>query len=202
VSQDASTLTPRQQAIYQFICETIRKRGYGPTVREVGKRFNIRSPNGVVCHLRALEQKGFIERRAHAARAIWPRGHSMLLRPVTLYGRVAAGAPIVAQEVPGELDLGDLFSDPKVIALEVQGSSMIEDHIQDGDYILVRRQPDAQNGQRVVAVVDGEVTLKRFYRERNRIRLEPANEAMQPIYVTPDRNIEIVGVLVGVIRRC
>jgi repressor LexA len=202
---DLSTLTGRQREIYDFIRKKIETRGYGPTVREIGLAFGIKSPNGVMCHLKALETKGIIIREGFSARAIqlvdYKLGGGTEL---PLFGAVAAGSPIEAAEVaPDEkLNFNDLFGGPNHYALKVRGQSMIEDHIEDGDFVVIRKQEDAQNGERVVAMIDNEVTLKKFYRERGQVRLEPANGNMAPIHVDPASDAKILGVLVGVLRKC
>ncbi|HLA85040.1 MAG TPA: transcriptional repressor LexA [Thermoguttaceae bacterium] len=194
-------LTERQRNVYDFIRDKIRGRGYGPTVREIGEHFDIRSPNGVVCHLKALEKKGLISREANRSRAIQLSGDPLGGRGLPLAGRIAAGVLHEAIEQREELDLGRMFDtdDRELFALEVSGESMIEDQIADGDYVIVRRQATARKGQTVVALTDeGEATLKRWFPEKGRIRLEPANSSMKPIFV---KNANILGVLVGVVRK-
>jgi repressor LexA len=198
---DLDSLTSRQREIYNFIRSKIQGRGYGPTVREIGVHFQIKSPNGVMCHLKALQKKGLIHREPNMSRAI-----QLLEDPVSpqqmglkLVGRIAAGHPIEAIEQADELTFTDWVEPGDKFALQVQGESMIDEHIADGDFVIIRRQEQARDGQ-IVAVRDddGEATLKRFYRERNRIRLEPANRTMKPIF--RDR-VNILGVLVGVVRK-
>jgi repressor LexA len=200
---DFSRLTAKQRQIYEFIKDKIEARGYGPTVREIGDAFGIVSPNGVMCHLNALVSKGFILRKGKSARAIQLVDHR---RPGTaelpLLGLVAAGSPTQAVEQEDKLDFGDLFVGTDHYALKVRGQSMIEDHIDDGDFVVIRKQETAENGERVVAMIDNEVTLKRFHRERGQIRLDPANGRMQPIYLDPKADNRILGVLVGVLRKC
>ncbi len=198
---DLSQLTRRQREVYEFIREKIRSRGYGPTVREIGRHFNIRSPNGVMCHLRALERKGLITREPNMSRAIMLTGETPRGGGLPLLGQIAAGVLHEAIQQQEELDLGALFSGENLVALQVRGDSMIEDQIADGDYVILRRQETARPGQIVVALTDeGEATLKRWYPEpeNQRIRLEPANSAMEPIYV---KNARVLGVVVGVVRR-
>ncbi len=195
------SLTPRQSEVYSFIRQRIRARGYGPTVREIGAQFGINSPNGVMCHLKALERKGFIRREANMSRAIQLATEPAHDRSLPLAGRIAAGVLHEAVEQRERVDFGALFdgADHDLFALEVSGDSMIDDQIADGDYVVVRRQPTASKGQIVVAVTDeNEATLKRWYPERNRIRLEPANKRMKPIYV---KNARVLGVVVGVVRK-
>jgi repressor LexA len=201
---DFSQLTERQREIYEFIRDKIENRGYGPTVREIGNAFHIMSPNGVMCHLNALVKKGLILRQGRSARAIQLVDHQ---RPgvteLPLMGAVAAGQPIQAVASDERLNLGDLFAGRDHYALKVRGQSMIDDHIDDGDYVVIRRQETAENGECVVAMIDNEVTLKRFHRDKGQVRLEPANGKMQAIVVGPDaQNCSILGVLVGVLRKC
>ena len=199
---DFSQLTDRQRQIYDFIREKIESRGYGPTVREIGTAFEILSPNGVMCHLNALVKKGLILREGRSARAIQLVDHRRPGAELPLLGTVAAGAPMAATEQDERLSFGELFGGPNHFALRVKGRSMIEDHIQDGDYVVIRKQETAQNGERVVAMIDEEVTLKRFHSDKGQIRLEPANGEMRPIEVDPNSDARILGVLVGVLRRC
>ena len=199
---DFSTLTLRQREIYDFIRSKIEGRGYGPTVREIGQNFDIKSPNGVMCHLKALEKKGLIDRQKFSARAIQLLGHQPSHTGLPLLGAVAAGAPIAAAAQDDRLDFAEMFGGPNHYALRVRGQSMIEDHIADGDFVVIRQQEEAPNGERVIAMIDGEVTLKRFYKEKHHIRLEPANGKMQPIIVDSRSDSRILGVLVGVLRKC
>jgi repressor LexA len=199
---DLGQLTERQREIYEFIRDKIQSRGYGPTVREIGTAFQIKSPNGVMCHLKALEKKGLIKREGFAARAIQLIDHRVPGSGLPLLGQVAAGSPTQAVAQEERLEFNDLFAGPNHFALRVSGQSMIEDHITDGDYVVIRKQETAENGARVVAMIDDQVTLKRFYREKNRIRLEPANGSMDPIIVDGTEDPRILGVLVGVMRKC
>ncbi|MCY2963443.1 MAG: transcriptional repressor LexA [Planctomycetota bacterium] len=195
---DKSILTAKQRAIYDFIKEKILVRGYGPTVREIGSGFKIKSPNGVMCHLKALEKKGLITRESGMSRAI------QLTEPLNrvalpLHGRIAAGNPIQAVEQQEHIDFGSLFEGDSQFCLRVAGNSMIEAQIADGDYVVVRKQRTARDGEIVVALLNGEeATLKRFFKEPNRIRLEPANSTMQPIY---SAHVDVLGVVTGVIRK-
>jgi repressor LexA len=198
---DLELLTPRQREIYTFIRSKIQGRGYGPTVREIGLEFDIKSPNGVMCHLKALQKKGLIHREPNMSRAIQMLDEPTGAPPsgLKLVGRIAAGQPIEAVEQDEELGFSEWEGADDKFALRVSGDSMIEDHIADGDYVVIQRQEVARDGQ-IVAVRDddGEATLKRLFRERNRVRLEPANKTMKPIY--RDR-VDILGVLVGVVRK-
>jgi repressor LexA len=198
---EPDALTPRQREIYEFIRSKIQGRGYGPTVREIGTHFHIKSPNGVMCHLKALQKKGLIHREPNMSRAIQLLEDSPTAQPrgLKLVGRIAAGQPIEAIEQNDELTFGEWTDSGDKFALKVTGDSMIEAHIADGDFVVIKKQEQARDGQ-IVAVRDddGEATLKRLYRDRNRIRLEPANKAMKPIF--RDR-VNILGVLVGVVRK-
>jgi len=199
---DFSQLTPRQREIYEFIRDKIESRGYGPTVREIGEAFEIKSPNGVMCHLKALEKKGLIIRKGFSARAIQLVDHRPPAAELPLMGLVAAGQPLSAVQQDERLNFNDLFGGRNHFALKVKGQSMIEDHIDDGDYVVIRPQDTAENGERVVAMIDNEVTLKRYHRDKGQVRLEPANSKMQPIVVDPHSESCILGVLVGVLRKC
>lgn len=199
---DFSQLTDRQRAIYDFIRDKIENRGYGPTVREIGLAFDIKSPNGVMCHLKALEKKGLIKREGFSARAIQLIDHRAPGAGLPLLGLVAAGTPTQAVAQEERLEFTDLFGGPEHYALRVRGQSMIDNHIDDGDFVIIRKQASAENGECVVAMINDEVTLKRFYRDKTHIRLEPANGQMQPIVVDATESPQILGVLVGVVRKC
>ncbi len=197
---DLNALTPRQKEIYEFIRDKIQGRGYGPTVREIGQQFDIKSPNGVMCHLAALQKKGLIHREKKISRSIQllhdpvsaPRG-------VKLVGRIAAGQPLEAVETEEELEFGEWENADDKFALRVTGDSMIEAHIADGDFVIIKKQTAARDGQ-IVAIrdEDGAATLKKFFKEKNRVRLEPANKTMKPIFRD---KVNILGVLVGVVRK-
>lgn len=194
-------LTDRQQRVYEFIREKIVNRGYGPTVREIGEHLDIRSPNGVMCHLRALERKKMIRRDANKSRAIEltePVRRSFM-RGLPLVGRVAAGACTLAFEQDEKIDFADMFERDDRFVLEVTGDSMIDAHIADGDWVIIQKQSYAYPGQIVVAQTEeAESTLKYWFPESGRIRLQPANSRMAPIYVD---NATILGIVIGVVRR-
>jgi repressor LexA len=201
---DLESLTTRQKEIYLFIKSKIHGRGYGPTVREIGNEFDIKSPNGVMCHLKALQKKDFIDREPNMSRAISLKGESAMApvpsNGVKLLGRIAAGQPIEAvEQADEELEFTEWEGADDKFALRVTGESMIDAHIADGDYVIIHRQEQARDGQ-IVAVRDeeGEATLKTFFKERNRVRLEPANKTMKPIFRD---KVDIIGVLVGVVRK-
>src|SRR5436305_1558639 len=224
------TLTERQEKILAFIKKSIQDQGYPPTIREIGEHFGIRSTNGVNDHLKALERKGYLLRGELKSRALsvidggksaapagrFPKlGKREVLSPagggetveIPVIGKVAAGAPILAQENITDhvridsMLLGD--SGKRVFALKVTGDSMIGDGILDGDYIFVRKQLQAGSGEIVVAMIEDEATVKRFYPEGDRIRFQPSNPRLKPIYVSRDdfRETQIIGVVVGVYRK-
>jgi repressor LexA len=196
-------LTTRQAAVFEFIKDRVQGRGYGPTVREIGEHFQISSPNGVMCHLRALERKGLLHRVQKKGRAI---ARAIELAPeitaeekgMPLAGTVAAGLTTLAFEQADRVDFAQMFSKKNLFALRVKGDSMIEAQIADGDYVVIKKQRTAQPGQMVVAQTpEGEATLKYWHPEANRIRLQPANSSMQPIYV---KEASVMGVVIGVVR--
>jgi len=195
------TLTNRQREIYEFIRNKIDQRGYPPTVREIGDAFGIKSPNGVMCHLNALVKKGLINRAQQSARAIQLADRTSNVAELPLVGAVAAGAPILANATDDRFNFTDMFGGPDHFVLKVRGTSMIEDHIADGDYVVIRQQETAENGERVVAMIDNEVTLKKFQRSAGQIVLHPCNGAMDPIYVDPESEARVLGLLVGVLRK-
>ena len=193
-------LTDRQKDVYEFIRDKIRNRGYGPTVREIGEQFDISSPNGVMCHLKALEKKGLITREPNMSRAI-----QLAAEPIEERGCRWPGASPPAcctrrsSRTSGSTSRPCSARTRTCSCCKVTGDSMIEAQIADGDYVVVRKQRTARDGQIVVAQTDeGEATLKRSILEKNRIRLEPANSTMKPIYV---KNAKVLGVVVGVVRK-
>lgn len=198
-------LSSRQRQILDYIKDMVRAKGYPPSVREIGEAVGLSSSSTVHSHLEKLEQLGFIRRDPTKPRAIdvldeapW---RQKAVTPVPLIGRVTAGQPILAVEnieetypLPTEL-----VGDDNVYMLTVQGESMINAGILDGDYVLVRDQDTARNGEIVVALVDGEgATVKRFFREKDCVRLQPENNHMEPIY---SRDVAILGKVIGVFRR-
>lgn len=192
-------LTKRQLDVFYFIRDKIQSRGYGPTVREIGDAFDISSPNGVVCHLKALEKKGLISREKNMSRAIQLKMEVEDRVGLPLAGRIAAGVLHEAISQDERVDFGSMFSQHDHFVLEVTGDSMTEAHIDDGDYVVVKQQSSAPSGSIVVAETDdGEATLKYWFPEKNRIRLQPANGTMKPIYV---KNAKVRGVVIGVVRK-
>jgi repressor LexA len=212
------TLTDRQRQALDYITECLNARGYPPTLREIGEHMGIRSTNGVNDHLKALERKGYLVREELKSRALRPVDY---LDPrkrekqqaeerveVSIVGRVAAGDPILAEEnvidrvVVDRYFLGAVKA-KEVFGLVIRGESMIEDGIFDGDYIFVRKQSTAERGEIVVAMIEGEATCKRFFPEGERVRLQPSNSTMEPIFIDREqfRSIDILGKVVGVYRR-
>lgn len=193
-------LTKRQKEILDFIRKYRRDNGISPTQREIRETFQLSSFGTVQKHLKRLEEKGALSREWNRSRGIAPKEGGESSRGVPLLGLVAAGRPIEpfpheeAIEVPATLlGKGEHF------VLRVRGESMIEDGILDGDFVVVARREKAESGQTVVALVRGEATLKRYYAEGARIRLQPANSAMRPLMVDA-RDVTIQGVVTGLIR--
>lgn len=210
----ARKITKRQQQIYDFIKEYQQERGYPPSVREMAAAVGLSSPSTVHAHLSALEARGLLKRDATKPRAIElfnEDGSSVSVSKaeeepargtvsLPLVGRVAAGIPILAEQ-----NIEDTFTVPTEIAtdqgsfvLEVHGDSMVNVGIYNGDYIIVREQHSAMNGEIVVAMIDGAATVKTFYKEQGRVRLQPENDTMEPIYAV---NPTILGKVVALMRR-
>ena len=208
-------LTKRQQAVLDSIEKCIKEKGYGPTVREICSDLGLCSPSTVHVHLKTLEQKGYIVRDPLKSRSISLSPDYMnlkdpvsnVVRPsfskivdVPLVGNVAAGEPILAEEnITDTISLPtDIVGDSASFMLSVRGDSMIEAGINDGDFVVVKEQPVANNGDIVVAIIDDGATVKRFYKEKGHIRLQPENSSMEPI-ITSD--CAIAGKVVAVFRR-
>ncbi len=209
VDKKKPVLTTQQQRIFDYIRHYIQQNGYPPAIRDIGNAFGIASPNGVMCHLRALQKKGYIQRdeknelRGGRARAITIPGVTSGGFSLPLLGVVAAGKTIEAVEQDDRLEMKDLFGADGLYVLKVRGTSMIESQIADGDFVIIKKQDSADNGEKVVAMVDKAMTLKKFYKKKDQIRLEPCNSTMDPILVDPlQQNVAVLGVLVGVIRKC
>ncbi len=224
----ADLLTDRQQQILDFITGSINERGFPPTLREIGEHFGIRSTNGVNDHLKALEKKGHLRREDLKSRAMRPvvldnvvslaeRRHQLGsamplpiadddLVEINIVGRVAAGQPILAVENVEDtvrIDRVLVGGHREVFGLRIVGESMIEDGILDGDYVFVKKTPTARPGDIVVAMIEGEATVKRYFPEGDRIRFQPANSNMAPIYVRKSefKSVDIIGIVVGVYRK-
>jgi repressor LexA len=206
---DLPPLTEKQQDIFNFIRKHIETEGYPPAIRDICNEFKIKSPNGVMCHLKALQKKGYIHRvekkdkQKAQARGITIPGVSAGGFSLPLKGVIAAGRAIETAEDDERLELRDLFGNDDLFVVKVRGSSMIDGHIADGDYVVIRKCETCENGSKVVAMVEKAMTLKKYYKRKNEIRLEPMNSSMEPIVVDPSReDVRILGVLTGVIRKC
>ncbi|MEK7756201.1 MAG: transcriptional repressor LexA, partial [Planctomycetota bacterium] len=203
VTDETHCLTPRQLEILTLIRDGRRSDGYSPTLQEIADELGI-SKITVFEHVEALHKKGLLSRRSNKARSLELTASARLPdeRPtlLPLVGRIAAGRPIEAIESPDRVDLEEVFTSRHPVGvLTVMGDSMIDEHIRDGDLVVYERRSNARNGDTVVALIAGEeATLKKFYREKSRIRLQPANPKYEPIYV---RDVEVQGVVIGVIRR-
>ena len=219
-------LTKKQLGVLKCIEKCIKEKGYGPTVREICQELNLSSPSTVHVHLNSLEEKGYIKRDAMKSRSItlaYPveedtnlddgidfddsSDYRNVVSPsfskiidVPLVGNVAAGTPILAEEnISDVLSLPvDIVGDSASFMLSVRGDSMVECGINDGDYVVVKQQPNANNGDIVVAIIDDGATVKRFFREKDYIRLQPENSSMEPIIT---RDCSIAGKVVAVFRR-
>ena len=197
------TVTKRQKELLDYLRRHIRDRGYAPTLEEIGRHFGLASVATVHKHLRNLQGKGLVTRDAGRSRALVlaPAPDTARAVSIPLLGRVAAGAPIESVENQETVAIPEnLLGRGETFALRVHGDSMVDDGILDGDLIVVESRRQARDGATVVALVRGEATVKRLYRQRDRIRLQPANERMKPIIVSED-DVEIRGVVVAVIRR-
>lgn len=224
----ADALTQRQREILDFISASIVERGFPPTLREIGEHFHIRSTNGVNDHLKALEKKGHLRREDLKSRAMRPvlpdgTGEVVSLRArgtgaveavslsddmaeIPILGKVAAGQPILAVEQATDsvrIDRMLIGGHREVFGLRIVGESMIEDGIFDGDYVFVKKTASAKPGDIVVAMIEGEATVKRFYPEGDKIRFQPANSNMTPIIVrrADFKSVDIIGIVVGVYRK-
>ena len=199
-------VTPRQRQILQVILQHIDLKGYPPTVREIGEAVHLSSSSTVHAHLRSLEESGLIKRDAILTRAIKllpgidPKARPQRVVNLPIVGRVAAGKPtLAAEDIHETYPLpADFLAGGDGFMLEVHGESMIEDGIHDGDLVIVRRQPTAENGDVIVALIENEATIKRFYRENGTVRLQPANSAMEPIFAD---DVAIIGKVVGLVRK-
>ncbi len=199
-------MTPRQRQILHFILQHIEMKGYPPTVREIGEAVNLSSSSTVHAHLRSLEESGLIKRDAVLTRAIkLLPGTEREVKPkrvmnIPVVGTVAAGKPLLAIEDYEELYPvpHDFLAGAEGFMLRVKGDSMIDDGIREGDLVVVRRQSDAVNGETVVALIESEATVKHFYRENGKVRLQPANSTMAPIICD---DCQIIGKVVGLVRK-
>lgn len=198
-----ATLTKRQKQLVDFLEAYIRDNGYAPTLQEIGQFFGLSSLATVHKHLKNLERKGFIRRQWNHSRALEVTGPQSTggARALRLVGQVAAGVPVEQFEQPDTISVPEEFvRRDNTFCLRVRGESMIDEGIRDGDYIIVEGRESAADGETVVALVNGEATVKKFYRERGgTIRLQPANATMQPIF-TSENDLTVRGVVVGLMR--
>jgi repressor LexA len=203
-------ITRRQKEIYDYIADFVQRNGYSPSFEEIGGGMGLSSLATVHKHISNLEKKGLLKRGYNKSRSIDvlpPKGSlkkSMAPAPLTLplMGRIAAGRPIEAVENPETLSLADFTAGSKdVYVLRVVGESMQDEHIVEGDYVIVESTKTARDGEIIVALVEGtDATLKRIYREGDKIRLQPSNAKMQPIIV-PAQNVDVQGRVIGVLRK-
>ena len=192
-------LTYRQQEIYDFLREKIVTRGYGPTVREIGLQFEIKSPNGVMCHLKALEKKGMISRESHMSRAIQLSNPPQPMTELAYIGQLTVGEVFPTATPDARLDFSGLFGSTELCCLRVRGTGLQDDLIDEGDTLIVHRQPTFRDGDLAVIVHDdGTSGVRRLYQESHRIRLESARKSDTPQFVN---RIVVIGVVVGVIRQ-
>jgi repressor LexA len=201
-------LTHRQKEVFNFLEDHLRKKGFPPTLREIASHFGLKGPKGPQKTLTILERKGHIRKVPGGSRAIeilnfLPYETNKVIS-IPIVGRVKAGEPILAIEnIEGYLNLDrSLVSSENVFLLRVQGDSMIDAHIQDGDFALVKPQPNVENGEIVVALIDDEATIKKIFKKRDLIRLEPANPNMEPTVVRRgEKKVTIAGKVVGIFRK-
>jgi repressor LexA len=199
-------LTERQKSIFCFLKDFVKKKGYPPTVREIAGHFKMAGPKGAKKHLDRLAAKGYIKKLPGCSRAIEILTDSPLTpaRMIPIVGRVQAGSPVLAEEqIEGHLAVDEALIPPKeAFLLRVTGDSMVQAGILEGDYVLVRQQSTAENGEIVVALLGEEATVKRFYRDKDLIRLEPANDQFKPLVITQaSGEVRILGKVVSLIRR-
>lgn len=197
-------LTPRQRQVFEFIRSFMRRRGYAPSYEEIRAHFGFRSYNAVQGHLKQLEARGYLRspwgNRKRAIEIVEPE-EDVAASAIPLAGTVAAGRPIEAIEDDERIEVPrSLLRGGENFALRVKGDSMIEEGIHDGDVVIVRKQPKAERGAMVVALVDGEATVKRFHPRGPRVELRPAHPEMEPI-VVPARSVRVAGVVIGLIRK-
>jgi repressor LexA len=212
-------LTKRQRQVYDFIADFVQKKGYSPSFEEIGQGLELSSLATVHKHITNLERKGLLRRDYNRSRSIDvlpPKGRlkqalaaaasvaaasSRSAGVLPLVGRIAAGRPVETLETPESISLSDITGSKDVYVLEVRGDSMQDEHILDGDYVLVEKTKTARDGEIVVALVENsETTLKRLYREGDRIRLQPSNATMKPI-IAPAAAVQIQGRVIGVLRK-
>lgn len=200
-------ITPKQQAVLNFVRSFLTERGYAPTIAEIGQGLGLSSPSTVHKHLKTLVEKGHLDAMPGRSRGISvkteqePIEHTICVE-VPLLGRVTAGLPIEMNEIPDSIALPEpMLGRGETFVLEVRGESMIDEAIKDGDYVIVEKRDSARNGDMVIACIDNnEVTLKRIYREGSHVRLQPSNPTMKPIIVE-NRDVTVKGIVIGILRK-
>ncbi len=199
------TITPRQNQVFDYLCRFIQAHGHAPTIAEIRNQFSLSSPATVHSLLSALQREGFIRRTPNVSRGIEIIGSPVFENDceIPLLGVIAAGHPIEAILSSESICVPHtMLGNNRTFALRVRGDSMIGEGILDEDFIIVESRQTADNGQTVVALIDGtDATVKRFYRERGRIRLEAANPRYKPIFINASERVDIQGVVIGVLRR-
>lgn len=193
-------LTERQAQVLEFITSFLNQQGYPPTVREVAARFGFRSPRAAHDHMKALQRKGYLRSVPGLPRALNVIGPP---KGIPVLGRIAAGQPMLAVEEADEfLDLDPaFFGSGRFFALSVRGDSMVGDHIQEGDLVILRSQPEAPAGEVVAVLLEDEVTLKHFHPVQDGVELRATNPAVKTIKVSPEESLRILGVMVGLVRK-
>ena len=206
--ESRNKLTVTQEKVFEFLKDFLREKGFPPTLREIASHFGLRGPKAPQKTLNILERKGYIRKVPGGSRAIeilsYPQFSLTQILPIPVIGKVRAGEPILAIEnIEGYINLDrSLVPSKDVFLLRVEGDSMIDAHIQDGDFALVKPQPNAENGEIVVALIEDEATIKRIFKKRDLIRLEPANPKMEPLVVRRgEKKVTIVGKVVGIFRK-
>ena len=201
-------LTSTQKKVLDFLIHHLREKGYPPTLREIASHFGLKGPRSPQKTIGILERKGYLRKIPGGSRAIeilsFPPVRSSQIIPIPIVGRVKAGEPVLAIEnIEGYFNLDrSLASSDDIFLLRVQGDRMIDAHIQDGDFALVKPQPNAENGEIVVALIEDEATIKRIFKKRDLIRLEPANPDMEPIVIKRgEKKVTVVGKVVGIFRK-
>jgi repressor LexA len=206
--EEGKKMTSTQERVFLFLKSYLQEKGFPPTLREIASHFGLKGPKAPQKTLQNLEKKGYIRRVPGGSRAIEVLRDFPLMRgealSIPIVGRVQAGVPILAVEnIEGYINLDrSLVSSEDVFLLRVQGDSMIEAHIQDGDFALVKPQPNAENGEIVVALIEDEATIKRIFKKRDLIRLEAANPRLGPLIVKKgEKGVTLVGKVIGIFRK-
>jgi repressor LexA len=193
-------LTSRQKEIYEFLREKILTRGYGPTVREIGMKFDIKSPNGVMCHLKALERKGMISRESHMSRAIQLANPPQHTTKLPFMGELKIGDVFPTSNASDQIDFSELFNSLELFCMKASGSELADELIGNGDLLVIHRQPTFDDGDLSIVVFEnGKTGLRRLYQESGQIRLELPRSNENPQFVS---RIVVIGKLIGVIRIC